>query len=248
MKNFLKTHYLPLGVLACSVITMFLRMLLWISAISNDESNLLPAGTWPDVVSWIMVAIVIALLVFFCWKLKKLPKYRDHFKPSKLAAAGMLLGAVGILISSISALGGNGDTLTTISAVLGIVSAGSLGYLAFCRMKGARVSIAFHGIICLYLMLYLISCYRVWSSCAQLQVYAFELLAVVFTMLACYHRAAFDTDQGKPRSYAFFSCAALFFCIAALPGCNNEMFLLGCAAWMFTTPCDLTPAAENEKA
>ena len=119
--------------------------------------------------------------------------------------------------------------------------------LAFARYKGAHLSVLFHGVVCVYLMVYLVSHYRLWSSYPQLQSYAFELLAIVFVMLACYQRAAADAGKGDRRAYTFFSLAAFFFCVATLPGCDKAAFFIGCAVWMFTTPCRLNLPVSKEE-
>ena len=98
----------------------------------------------------------------------------------------------------------------------------------------------------LMLMLTLVSNYQNWSALPQLQDYGFELLAIVFLMLATYQRAAFDVNYGNRRAYAFFSLGALFFSIAAIPGCNNPGFFIGCAAWMLATPCQWTTLPKKE--
>ena len=130
--------------------------------------------------------------------------------------------------------------------LLGILSTFAMVALAYGRYKGFRPNVLLHGIICVYLMLYLVSHYRLWSSNPQLQSYAFELLAIVFVMLACYQRAAFDAGKGNRQAYAFFTLIALYFCIAALPGCDNAVFFLGAAVWMYFTPCKLTLPVKKE--
>lgn len=247
MKRFLKLYYLPLAVLAGGLLTMLFRTLMWVASIGDETSALLATGRWPDVMSWIMVAAMMAFLFLATWKLRGGNHYRANFPPSIFASAGMLLAALAFCINSVAELQAEVDTVTTASAIVGFLAAASLGILAYGRFKGYHFSILFHGVICVYLMLYLISHYRLWSSSPQLQSYAFDLLAIVFLMLACYHRAAFDADSGKRQPYTFFSMAALFFCIAALPGCDNYIFLLGCGLWMLATPCKLTPVRSRTK-
>ena len=247
MKRLLKLYYLPLATLAGGLLAMLFRSLMWVASIGDETSALLATGRWPDVLSWVTVAVMMAFLFLATWRLQGGNKYRTNFPPSILAAAGMLAAALSICISSITELQAGVDTVSNASAIVGFLAAAALVFLAYGRLKGFHFSILFHGIICIYLMLYLISHYRLWSSFPQLQSYAFDLLAVVFLMLACYHRAAFDADSGKRRPYTFFSMAALFFCIAALPGCDNAVFLVGCALWMLATPCKLTSVRSRPK-
>lgn len=245
MKRYLKTVYLPLAVLGCGVLTCLLR--LWLLGLGEDDRGLLSLGSFPDVMSWILVAATIVLLTVGTWNLRGAAKYSYIFPPSLVAAIGMALAGVSFCITSLVDLSAGTDSIGTAGAILGFFAAGALGYLAYGRVKGIRLSVVFHGIVCLYLMLHLISHYRLWSSFPQLQSYAFELLAIVFVMLACYHRAAFDARRGNRRAYTFFTLAALFFCIATLPGCDNAAFFIGCAVWMFTTPCRLNLPASKEE-
>lgn len=239
MKLNLKSSFLPMIALVGGLLTMLMR--LWLVALGRDERDLLAAGNFPDVVSWILTGLVMIVLVLGTWNLTEAAKYSFNFPTSESAAIGIAMGAIGILITSLSELFASPDTLTVYSCILGLVATPALLFIAYCRKTGKRPSILFHGVVCLYLMLHLISHYRLWSAIPQLQSYAFELLAIVFVMLACYQRAAFDVGRGDRRCYALFTLAALFFCIAALPGCDNAAFFLGCAVWMAATPCNLKP-------
>ena len=245
MKRYLKMAYLPLAVLACGVLTCLLR--LWLFALGEDERGLLSVGSFPDVMSWIVVAATMALLGVSTRQLHGGAKYAQNFHASLPAAIGMALAAVSFCITSVVDLTAGGDSVSTVSALFGFLAAAALLVLAYSRYRGAHLSVLFHGVVCLYLMLHLVSHYRLWSSYPQLQSYAFELLAIVFVMLACYQRAAFDAGKGNRRAYTFFTLAALFFCIATLPGCDNAAFFIGCAVWMYFTPCRLSLPAKKEE-
>lgn len=244
MKRYLKTAYLSHVALGCGAITCLLR--LWLLSSVQEGQVLLAAGSFPDVMSWILVAVTTAVIALGAWNLREGNHYSYNFPPSIPAAIGMALAAVSFCITSAVELSAGTDTIGTASSVLGFVSTAALLVLAYGRLKGLHLNMLFHGIVCLYLMLYLVSHYRLWSASPQLQTYAFELLAIVFVMLACYHRAAFDANSGKRRAYTFFSLAALFFCVAALPSCDNMAFFIGCGVWMYTTPCRLTLPARKE--
>ena len=244
MKRYLKPAYLPVAVLGTGILACLFR--LWLFAIGKDDRGLLSVGTFPDAMSWIVTALAIALIFLSTRNLRGGNKYGYNFPASVPAAIGMALAAVSFSISSVVDLSAGTDTIGTVSAFLGFLATASLLFLAYCRMQGKHLSVIFHGIVCFYLMLYLVSHYRLWSSAPQLQTYAFELLAIVFVMLACYQRAAFDAGRGSRQAYTLFSMAALYFCVATLPGCDNAAFFLGCAVWMYFTPCRLTLPAKKE--
>ena len=245
MKKLLSPANLPFAAFGGGLLTMLLR--LWLLAIGEDDRGLLATGSFPDAASWIVVGLMMALLGYGALQLQGKEKYRINFPASAGAAFGIALAAVGILITSVTDWFGARDIIGTISSVLGLLAGIALGFLAFFRFRGIRPNLLLHGVVCIYLMLHLVSHYRLWSSYPQLQDYGFELLAIVFIMLACYQRAAFDAGRGSRSSYTFFSLAALFFCIAALPGCDSKAFFIGCAVWMAATPCKLVFTTEKKE-
>lgn len=238
MKRFLHPKYSPLAALGCGILTMLLRLILLGQA---DETGLLPAGHPASSFGWVVTIVFLVYLLFTTRPLNEATKYGFNFPASQLAAIGILAGAVGIGINSIAELFGDADTLQTVSALLGLLCVPSLLFLAHCRMNAQRPSVLFHALVCIYLMLHLVSHYRLWSSHPQLQTYGFELLALVCLMLSVYQRCAFDVGQGNRRAYVFTSLSAAFFSIAALPGSSNVLFYIGCAAWMLTGLCSLKP-------
>lgn len=244
MKRYLKPAFLPMAVLGAGVLACLFR--LWLFALGKDDRGLLSVGNFPDAISWIITGVTIVFLFLVTRPLQGGNKYAHNFPASMPAALGMALAAVSFAITSFVDLSVGADALGTFSTILGFLSTTCLLLLAFFRMHGKHSNVLFHGIVCLYLMFHLVSHYRLWSSAPQLQTYGFELLAIVFIMLSCYQRTAFDVDKGNRRAYTFFSFAALFFCIASLPGCDNAAFFIGSAAWMYFTPCRLTPLAKKE--
>lgn len=245
LNRYLKPAYLPIAALASGLIAMLMR--LWLFALGTDDRGLLPSATFPDVFSWILTALMLAFLFLSTRKLTGATKYSFNFRPSMLSAVGMLLGAFGILFTCLAELLSGGERLGVFSSVMGILAAAMLIFIAYCRWNGMKPMFLLHGLVCLWLMFHLVSHYRLWSAYPQLQTYAFELLAIIFLMLACYQRAAFDAGNGNRSAYAFFTFAAVFFCIAAIPGSASAVFYIGSAVWMFATPCNLKPLASSQK-
>lgn len=245
MKNILKPSDLPFIALFGGLLTLIARILLFVSALGSDR-GLLPIGTLPDIASWVLVAVTIGLIFSGVRPIHESVRYSRRLQKALAATISMSIAAVCFCITSIFELISETDMISLVSAWLGFLAALCLGILAWARMKGKSVSMIFHGTICLYLMLHLVSHYRLWSSSPQLQSYAFELLAIVFVMLACYHRTAADIGRSSCRKYTFFSLAAVYFCLAALPGCDNPVFFVGCALWMFFTPCHLPESDRRE--
>ena len=244
MKQFLKPSDLPFIALCGGLLTLIAR--LWLLILGEDERGLLAIGSLPDVLSWLLVAAIMGLLIAGTWQMQGGVKYNHDSRNSLLAAISMVVAAICFCISSIIDLTSETDAMNRISAWMGFLATATLIFLAWGRLKGIQFNMLFHGLICLYLMLHLVSHYRLWSSYPQLQSYGFELMAIVFVMLSCYQRAAADGGHGSRKAYTFFSLAALFFCIAAIPSCDNIVFFLGCAVWMYFTPCRLTSSSRKE--
>lgn len=238
MKRFLHPKYAPLVTLGCGLLAMILRLIL---LGQTDDAGLLPAGHPASIFSWITTVLFLVYLLLCTRPLNEATKYAYNFPASQIAAIGMLAAAIGIGINSISELFGNADSLQILSSLLGLLCVPCLLFLSLCRKDGRRPGVLFHGVLCIYLMLHLVSHYRLWSGHPQIQTYGFELLALVCLMLADYQRCAFDVSQGNRRAYVFTSLSAAFFSIAALPGCSNVLFYIGCAIWMLTGLCSLKP-------
>lgn len=239
MKKTLNPAYLPLISLGAGLLTMIFRLVLLLTGV--DDKGLLITGSLPDIFSWLLSVAAMVLLVLGTWNLREASKFSFNFPASPIGAAGVLAGALGILITSLSELFSGGDALQTAGSVLGLLAVPALVFVALGRYRGQRPSVLFHGIVCVYLMVHLVSHYRLWSSYPQIQSYGFELLAIVCLMLACYHRATFDVGEGNRRCYAFCALAGVYFSVATLPGCDSPFFFIGCAAWMITNLCSLKP-------
>lgn len=243
MKNFWKPAYLPWAVLAAGAVGLLLRLWLFGAA---DVSGLLPIWHISEILLWILTAAVMLFLLCCTWNLRQATKYRFNFPASVPGGMGAWLGALGIGGTCIVELLINPDTMTAFTAVLGLIAAALLVFIGICRRNGRRPSMLFHGFLCIFMMIRLISQYRHWSADPQLQDYCFQIIALVCLMLSSYQRALFDANSGKRRPYAFFNLAAVYFCCLALPGWENTAFFLGCGVWMFADTCNLTPMNHKE--
>ena len=245
MNKIFKPRLLPLFTLIASLIGFGLR--LWLFLGGRDQRGLLPAGHIATILSFVLAAIVVAVLILCTRPLAPLGSYSKLFPAWLPAAIGCAAAAIGILYVNIRDLIAQPGFVTIITLVLGLVASAALLILGFCRLKGKHPSFWLQAAVTVYFMLHLISQYRLWSAESQLTVYFFPLLASVFLMLTAYHGAVLDADKtANRRGYAFFNQAALFFCCMSLQGASWP-FYLAMAAWVGTNLCSMKapkPSAE----
>jgi len=237
MIDFLKRNILSLVTLILGGAGLALRLVLNGAV---DDKGFVPRWHWSTVALLLLTLALLALLFAAARTLRQAAKYSFNFPPSLAGALGTVLAAVGFGVTSVTELLASPSVLELICALLGLLTAAALLPVALCRWRGDHPSMLLHGLSCAYLMVRLICMYRHWSSDPQLTDYAFELLALVSAMLAVYHRATFDADFGQRSAYAFFSLAAVYFCLLCLGG--SEPMLFGAMGlWLLTDRCDMTP-------
>lgn len=245
MNKLLKPSNLPWIILGAGILGAALRALLF--ATGMDEKRLLISGHGAQLLIWLLTAAVAVLLLMLTWDLKQAAKYSFNFPAFLAGAIGAALACVGIFITAIAELFSSADILSTLNGLLGLACAGALAFLAYCRWKGMHPSALFHIIICIYLMLRLVCQYRLWSADPQIQDYFFSLLATVCSMLASYYCAAFSANTGNRQLHTLFHLAGVYFCLVSVPHCDNPLFYLTMAAWLFTDLCNLTPMPRDKR-
>lgn len=196
----------------------------WMLGDAPDEKGLLAAGHPGIVLSWLLLAAAVCVL---CLALRQRQVY--HFSPTSLSAVGMVFSTVGYGITAWQLLSTRAQTLAVLAGAFAALSALCALLLAFAMYRRLRLHPFVYCPAVLFLMLFLICRYQQWSSEPELQRYLFQMLSVVALMFTAYHRAALESDKKGVRSYLLFSRAAIFCCIAAIPGSLYGM-LYGCSA------------------
>ena len=228
MKLSLKPKYIPALALCGGILGAGLR--LWLFATGLDAQGLIRTGHPADPLIFILTAVVLAGIYLCLPQADGAHHYKQQFPVSLPAAIGCWIAALGILITDFRELATLQDNTTVISFILGLAAVAVLAMLGLCQLWGVRPSVLLHGCVTLYLMVHLVSQYRVWSAEPQLQSYGFQLLASVFLMLSCYQRTTLDDGCGSRRWYLFFHYGALFFCCLATIG-GNWLFYLSMVLW-----------------
>lgn len=239
MKAFPRQGLFPLFPLITGMIGLFLQYLLLSSA---DGQGLLPSDPVFGILTFLLLLLTGALCFLNLRGAALSKAYRHLFPPSRIAAAGAALGAVGIGITAFTTEATG--FLSILLPITGIAGVGALLYIAYCRLIGLRPSCLLHGCLAVFLIFRLLVYCRVWGAEPQLQLYFFHLLGSVFLLLACYYRAEADALVGDYRKYLFFSQIAVFCCCVCLSG-SDWLFYLSAGIWMATDFCVLPTDEED---
>lgn len=238
MKKYLQPKCVPPLALGAGIIGFFLQ--LWLFSTGLDEKGLLRTDHPAGALVFILTGITL-LGIFFCLRpLSGIGAYRRIFPKSTIAALGCWVAALGLVITDISELALAPDGVSLASGLLGIAAAACLALLGWCRWVGARPNSLLHCVVTVYLMIHLVSQYRLWSAESQLHVYFFQLLASVFLMLSAYHQTTLAAGDGSRKQFLFFQFGGLFFCCLAVFG-NASLFYMTMAIWAGTVDCSMKP-------
>lgn len=225
MKQFLRSHSLPVFPAAAGFLGLLLRLWLF-SAI--DEKGLLPAKHFADTAVFILTAIVMGILFLITQKPLARPVRKGV--PALAGLLGCAMGGIGFLCTGLRNFFAHSSRFSGIAVLAGI--AGGLVLLAMAVMKyfRKRVGYGFPAILTVCLMLDTVAQCQVWGAASQLQEYFFPLMASVFLILTAYHATFLAAGRGKPKWLAFFSQGALFFCCTCL-NTTHWMLYLGMLFW-----------------
>lgn len=232
MKRYL--NYAPAFVAVMGIAAAAIRF--WIVA-SADDRGLFSQAALPRLLLWLVTLITAAAVACVCLFMKNSRKYSASFPASTVGFAGLAAGGVCIGVSSVAGLLKGGELLSVLASVLGLAAAAALLLMASCRRQGVRPKMVLPGIVCVFLIVWLLKGFRSWTSMTQVDEYLFMQLASVCLMAAAFQDTAFCCGKGKRKLQALSHLAALFFCIGALPGCADPAAYLGGTLWMGTNVC-----------
>lgn len=229
MKKYLR--YMDGIVMLCGAVGMLLR--LWLLLAGTDAKGLYPANH----PAWILLCVFSVLTAAFIWLMSRHTgnnrNYRSNFPPSLLGAAGSAIAAVGLAVTGSATLS-NGDVLSTLAGILGLLSAAGLLLAAWNRYRGQRIHFVCHMLPCLFFTAYMFLLGRELGSEPETQRYLFRFFATVAMVLACYQLWAFDVNQGNRQKNLFWSLIAAYLCLVAMPGSTQWPLYLTSAVWLLT--------------
>ena len=239
MKTKLNVKNLPLLTAGMGLLVLLVRAALLL--LGEDKKGLLIPAHPLNILVWVLTACAAVLITAAVLGLDGSPKYSDNFAPSTAAAIGCFAMAGGIAVAVLL----NWSTwsrLELIRNIFGLLAVPALVMLGLHRWKGKQPFFLLHGTVCLYLILYAVSHYQLWSSRPQMQHWFFDMAGVICLTLFAYFQTAFDVSMGSRRKQLAAGALAGFFCLAALAGGADRMLYLGGAVWALTNLCSLTPA------
>lgn len=218
MKKTLDAHVQLALVLILGCFGLALRLAAYRWAV--DEKGLLISGHPTVVLVWVVTALAAAAVL--------LPGKARHSGAS-FAWVGSVLGAVGLILSLPGTFVPSG--LGLVRSVGAVAAGGALLWEAVCRRKGTRPTVVVHGVLCLFLVLHLLTNYRIWSRHSQMLDFAFPLFASLCLLITAYWSASRDLGKDKPRLGRWAALAAVYFCITALSGTWDAGMYLGLGLW-----------------
>ena len=232
MKNLNKHTALVGAVLLLSVGAGFLRRILYAAAL--DEKGLLVRNHPIAIALWALVAVGSLLILWATRRCGGKSSYEDNFGPSTLAVLGHSFMACAVLMMTLQVTFPLPGPLGLIWKVLGFASAAGLVWAGLYRKLGKLPFFGIYAALCLFLLLYLVSCYQLWSSNPQLQDYVFALLGAMGLMFFGFYTAAMEADCGSYRMRLGAGLAAIYLCLGELARSSCPALYLGGILWVLT--------------
>lgn len=208
-------------------------LMVWLRANGPDDRGLYPARH----PAWTMLLLLTLAMPVIFWLLSRVAgnnsTYRVNFPVSWLAAVGYALAGSGMLVTSISTLGGI-ETLDILAGIAGILSGILLLGGVFTRLTGRTLPISLHGLPSVFFALELFRLGQTLGSEPEMSRYLFPFLAALSAIPASYWLWSFDVDMGN-RTKCLFWCLAAGYCnLVAVIGSESWLMHLGVGLWMLT--------------
>lgn len=243
MKKPLKPNILPWFTMGAGGLGLVLQ--LWYRS-GIDEKGLLPAGHPASILTFVLTALVVAVVFLCARQLSPVSKYSRLFPAGMARAAGCAAAGAGVLYAGIYYLKFGGG-LGIVTFAVSLAAAVAMAFMAALRLKGGRPAVVLHTLLTVFFMLFTVGNCRIWGSDPQIQSYVFPLFACVSLMLTGYHNAVVDVQKGSRQWLVFFNQAALFFCCLSLTG-KNRFFYLAMIVWLALDLCSVSKSQQSEEA
>lgn len=218
MKYPFRSHILPRFTVGAGSLGLILRI--WLFS-ATDEKGLLPRGHFADSSLYILTALVLVVLLLSTRKLTPRHLSKQSVRLSNTYAC--ILAGVGLILTGVLTMSNSPARLAWVATVGSLLGGLVMLLMAFLYATRRRIHYSLPAIITIVLMLDAVTQCQVWGAVPQLQEYCFPLLASVFLIFTAYYKTSFVARRPKPKSLAFCSQCALFFCLLSL---NSSQWLL----------------------
>lgn len=226
MKKNFKVAYLSPIYIFLGVVAYVLHKWL-MTFIEDEESMLLPKGTAPEILIWVLTAAAIVAAFWFTRKTKLTPPERWQ------GAAYDLIEALGVLTLLFEKAQGP-DMLVKIYRVFCVVGAVCLAACAVLRAMEKKPPFLLNLGPCVLFVLHLLIYYQLYSEVPQLMNYVLGLGAVLCLTLAGYFRLAASSGLPAKGWYHGVCLLGVYFCAAAIAQKTFGGFFAASAVWLAT--------------
>lgn len=225
MKNPFRSHILPRFPIISGIIGFLLRIWLFSSA---DAKGLLPSNHFANASLYVLSAIV--LLVLFLSTRKLTPRRISKHSIRVSSTYSYMLGGLGLALNAAYLLAHSTAKLTGLAVAASLVGTLIMVYMAFLCFAYKRIPYVFFVSVSIIIILQIIAQCQTWGAEPQLQKYFFPMMASIFLLLSAYYRTLLAARRPVAQRLAFFSQAAVYFCILSL-NTPQWMFYCGMLFW-----------------
>jgi len=211
-----------------------------------DDFGVQITGSWPYVGLWILTALMLLSLGGICRLMGSRDTLEENLTPSLPAAVGGILAGALLFVCCLMGLLKKPDLLDTLVYALGIVASALVAIGGYLRRVGKANGPA-GMVITLFLALFLVGQFRLWSRDPLLGDYCFQLLACVCAMVASYQLTGFPIGHGRRRGCLFWCMAAVYFSCISLADGDNRLFFGAMALWLLTGSCSMSKPSPRRR-
>lgn len=201
---------------------------------TTDHKGLLTHGHPSAILSFLLLAGIVAANVFYLKTTKTGGLYDHLFPKSTVAAVGSFLAAAGFAVAAMTPVATG--ILGILVKVFGILTVVGLVLGGYNRLQGKRPNCLGYGAVSVFLIFRTLVFCQGWSAEVQIERFFFPLLGSLGLLMAAYYRASLVLNAKDCRHYLFFRQFSLFCCLLSLAG-GDRIFYLAGAVWMVTDYC-----------
>ena len=216
MKRFLMPAWLTRIATALGLVCLGLRF--WLLETGLDERGLLVRSHPGNRFSWAVALLMVVLLAVSLWD-----KRPVRMVPSSKVAVGTALNVLGFLAAGWALLQKRHEPLHLPAAAVAVAAALGSVWMLVCLCRKVRVHPLAYAPGILFFVMFLVCRYQNWNSEPEPQYCVFHILALAGLTLTAYFRGTLGISRKNWKGYLPLSRWAIFWSLAALPGCVDAL-------------------------